>query len=163
MFAAALRHPIPKYRVGSPSLSSKASAVPVEAPEGTEAEAKAPLSSRQVARTVGLPRLSRISRPVNCSIFGMGLNLRSELCDQILHCRRSVFHEHQNDIALPCDFLSRQIFKRGFSCHAGKKAAKHMAYDARLKSIGPAKRFYLTTINLPEPKRRCSQTRTRSG
>ena len=89
----------------------KASAVPVEAPEGTEAEANAPPSSRQVARTVGLPRLSRISRPVNFSIFGMGLNLGDELCDQILNCGRSVFHKHQNNITLTGDVLCCQVFK----------------------------------------------------
>ncbi len=45
--------------------------MPVEAPDGTEAAPIEPLASRQVARTVGLPRLSRISKPPKLSIFGM--------------------------------------------------------------------------------------------
>src|SRR5450432_1021764 len=44
------------------SLSSTASCMPVEAPEGTAARPTAPLSSSTSTSTVGLPRESRISR-----------------------------------------------------------------------------------------------------
>ena len=47
----------------SPSRSSIASREPVEAPDGTAARPKAPPSRMTSASTVGLPRLSRISRP----------------------------------------------------------------------------------------------------
>jgi len=47
----------------SPSRSSIASRLPVDAPEGTAARPMVPLSSSTSHSTVGLPRLSRISRP----------------------------------------------------------------------------------------------------
>src|SRR6185369_8510077 len=47
----------------SPSRSSIASREPVDAPEGTAARPITPLSSSTSHSTVGLPRLSRISRP----------------------------------------------------------------------------------------------------
>jgi hypothetical protein len=81
MFAAAFRQPMPRYRLGSPSRSSQASAEPVDAPEGTEADAEIPPSRTQVARTVGLPRLSKISRPDNLSILGMSLDEFNKLRD----------------------------------------------------------------------------------
>ena len=43
------------------SLNSKASLVPVEAPEGTIAEPKPPISEITSTWTVGLPRESKIS------------------------------------------------------------------------------------------------------
>ena len=54
--------PFPTNRLGSPSLSSTASCSPVDAPLGTAARPWAPLDSTTSASTVGLPRLSRISR-----------------------------------------------------------------------------------------------------
>src|SRR5437870_10000135 len=54
--------PLPPYRCVSPSLSSTASRLPVEAPEGTAARPHAPESSWTSTSTVGLPRESRISR-----------------------------------------------------------------------------------------------------
>src|SRR2546428_3165092 len=54
--------PLPPYRCVSPSLSSTASGLPVEAPEGTAARPQAPDSSWTSASTVGYPRESRISR-----------------------------------------------------------------------------------------------------
>src|SRR3989442_566939 len=53
---------LPPYRCVSPSLSSSASRLPVEAPEGTAARPHAPDSSWTSASTVGYPRESRISR-----------------------------------------------------------------------------------------------------
>src|SRR6478752_3215610 len=55
--------PLPKKRCLSPSRSSIASREPVEAPEGTAARPMVPDSSSTSHSTVGLPRLSRISRP----------------------------------------------------------------------------------------------------
>ena len=46
----------------SPSRISRASRLPVDAPEGTAARAEMPLSSVTSTSTVGLPRESRISR-----------------------------------------------------------------------------------------------------
>src|SRR5213593_4555009 len=54
--------PLPPYRCVSPSRSSSASRLPVEAPEGTAARPQAPDSSWTSASTVGYPRESRISR-----------------------------------------------------------------------------------------------------
>ncbi|CFN73728.1 Uncharacterised protein [Bordetella pertussis] len=57
----------------SPSRSSMASREPVEAPEGTEARPIAPDSSSTSHSTVGLPRESRISRPMISTIALMVL------------------------------------------------------------------------------------------
>jgi hypothetical protein len=48
--------------------------VPVEAPDGTAARPKAPLSSVTSTSTVGLPRESRISRPVMSMIAVMAVS-----------------------------------------------------------------------------------------
>src|SRR6185437_1817642 len=61
--STALSTPLPRYRFLSPSRSSTASRVPVEAPEGTAARPMAPESRMTSASTVGLPRESMISRP----------------------------------------------------------------------------------------------------
>jgi len=45
--------------------------VPVDAPDGTEADALAPPRKVQLARTVGRPRLSRISRAWTASIIAI--------------------------------------------------------------------------------------------
>src|SRR5215831_13121397 len=68
-FATALRTPLPPYRAGSPSLNSRASRSPVDAPEGTAARPNAPPSSVTSTSTVGLPRESRISRACTWVIF----------------------------------------------------------------------------------------------
>src|SRR4030095_10096137 len=52
----------------SPSRSSIASRAPVEAPEGTAARPMTPDSSSTSHSTVGLPRESRISRPMMSTI-----------------------------------------------------------------------------------------------
>src|SRR5688500_11687888 len=67
--ATALRTPLPRYRLLSPSLSSSASRSPVDAPDGTPARPNAPPSSVTSTSTVGLPRESRISRPRTSAIF----------------------------------------------------------------------------------------------
>src|SRR5262249_27224417 len=59
----------------SPSRSSNASAEPVEAPEGTDADAHAPPLSSQVTATVGRPRLSRTSIARNAPIVIGLLNI----------------------------------------------------------------------------------------
>jgi len=58
----AFRTPLPPYRVLSPSRNSKASRLPVDAPEGTQAKALTPDDSVISTSTVGLPRESKISR-----------------------------------------------------------------------------------------------------
>ena len=68
-FETALRTPFPKYRFGSPSLSSIASCSPVDAPDGTEAIPVTPLSNVTSASTVGVPRESSISRAFIFEIF----------------------------------------------------------------------------------------------
>ena len=65
----ALRTPLPKYLVGSPSRSSTASCCPVDAPEGTEASALHPHSRITSTATVGVPLESRISRDFIFFIF----------------------------------------------------------------------------------------------
>src|SRR2546422_2147082 len=54
--------PCPAYAPGSPSRSSCASALPVDAPDGTEARPAIPPASSTSASTVGRPRESRIWR-----------------------------------------------------------------------------------------------------
>src|SRR3954463_8602171 len=66
--ATAFRTPLPPYRFLSPSRSSTASRVPVDAPEGTAARPCAPLSRKTSTSTVGLPRLSTTSRPRTLSM-----------------------------------------------------------------------------------------------
>src|SRR5712691_260236 len=61
-FFTASRTPLPPKRFLSPSRSSTASCSPVEAPLGTAARPAAPLDRVTSHSTVGLPRLSRISR-----------------------------------------------------------------------------------------------------
>src|SRR6266540_6814044 len=58
----ALRTPLPPYRLLSPSRSSTASCMPVDAPEGTIAVPRALPASSSSTATVGSPRESRISR-----------------------------------------------------------------------------------------------------
>src|SRR5436190_16293292 len=60
--------PLPRYRDLSPSRSSHASCSPVLAPEGTAARPTTPLSRMTSTSTVGLPRESRISRPLTSEI-----------------------------------------------------------------------------------------------
>src|SRR6185437_183805 len=72
MCSTALSTPLPRYRFLSPSRSSTASRVPVEAPEGTAALPVAPESRMTSASTVGLPRESMISRPRMAAIRLMG-------------------------------------------------------------------------------------------
>ena len=50
----ALRTPLPPYRFGSPSRSSSASRVPVDAPDGTAARPRAPDSRTTSTSTVGI-------------------------------------------------------------------------------------------------------------
>src|SRR5574341_2375890 len=62
-FATALETPFPIQRFLSSSRSSTASFSPVEAPDGTDARPRAPLSSTTSTSTVGFPRESNICRP----------------------------------------------------------------------------------------------------
>ena len=66
--ATARPTPLPPKRL-PPSRSSTASKAPVDAPEGTMARPSAPLSSTTSTSTVGLPRESRTSRPLTCSMM----------------------------------------------------------------------------------------------
>src|SRR5216684_7246983 len=68
MLPAALRVPLPRYRLGSLSRNSTASCSPVDAPEGTAARPIVPSARRTSDSTVGLPRESRISRPMTLMI-----------------------------------------------------------------------------------------------
>ena len=61
MFWIAFLTPLPKYRLLSSSLNSKASCIPVEAPLGTAALPKDPSSKTTSHSTVGFPLLSKIS------------------------------------------------------------------------------------------------------
>src|SRR5690348_15796225 len=70
-FSTAFCTPLPKKRCASPSRSSIASRVPVDAPEGTAARPIAPDSTSTSASTVGLPRESRISRAMTSTIAVM--------------------------------------------------------------------------------------------
>src|SRR5258708_5641194 len=69
MFPAAFRHPWPLYRFRSPSRSSTASADPLDAPAGTDANPVEPPVRSHHAPTVGLPRLSRSSWPTSLEIL----------------------------------------------------------------------------------------------
>src|SRR5438132_11808449 len=64
MLATALDTPFPIHRFLSPSRSSIASFSPVDAPDGTAARPRAPLSNTTSTSTVGFPRESRICRPL---------------------------------------------------------------------------------------------------
>src|SRR4051812_5700668 len=75
--AMALSTPLPPNLVLSPSRSSTASWAPVEAPEGTAARPKEPSSRSTSTSTVGLPRLSRISRAATLVIAVMMVLSRS--------------------------------------------------------------------------------------
>ena len=68
MLETAVRTPLPRKRSRSPSRSSTASWAPVDAPEGTAARPRTPVSRRTSASTVGLPLESRISRPFTSTI-----------------------------------------------------------------------------------------------
>src|SRR5688572_5084569 len=74
MLATALSTPLPRYRLLSPSRSSKASRVPVEAPDGAQALPMAPDSRITSAITVGLPRESITSKPLISTILLMGVS-----------------------------------------------------------------------------------------
>src|SRR5881227_944632 len=69
-FATACMTALPPY-ASPPSRSSTASCAPVDAPDGTAARPRAPLSSRTSTSSVGLPRESRIWRAWMDSIVGM--------------------------------------------------------------------------------------------
>ena len=62
------RTPRPRYRFASWSRSSWASCSPVDAPEGTMARPKPPLSRATSTSTVGFPRESRTSRAATLDI-----------------------------------------------------------------------------------------------
>jgi len=64
MFSTAFKTPFPSYLFLSPSRNSIASLSPVDAPLGTAARVKTPLSSITSASTVGLPLESSISLPL---------------------------------------------------------------------------------------------------
>ena len=66
--ATAFKTPLPRYLALSPSRSSNASLEPVEAPEGAQAEPKAPPAKSTSASTVGLPRESNTSRALMSAI-----------------------------------------------------------------------------------------------
>jgi hypothetical protein len=59
----------------SPSLNSKASLAPVDAPEGTLANPYPPKSVQTSTSTVGIPRESKISRPKILTIFDIYISL----------------------------------------------------------------------------------------
>jgi hypothetical protein len=66
---------LPKYLDLSLSLNSKASCSPVEAPEGTAALPKIPLSNNTSTSIVGLPLESKISLAKTQQIFGISFLL----------------------------------------------------------------------------------------
>src|SRR5713226_2745014 len=72
-FSTAVRTPLPPYRALSPSRSSWASCSPVEAPEGTAARPTLPEDTVTSHSSVGLPRLSRISRAWTSTISVMAV------------------------------------------------------------------------------------------
>src|SRR5687768_17276401 len=78
MLRTAFRTPLPRYRPASPSRSSRASCSPVDAPLGTAARPVSPLASVTSASTVGLPRLSRISRAAISMIVDMRFTVAME-------------------------------------------------------------------------------------
>src|SRR3989344_6921407 len=67
----ALRTPFPPYLLLSPSLSSIASLLPVDAPDGTAARPNDPSFRTTSASTVGFPLESRISLAIIFEIFGI--------------------------------------------------------------------------------------------
>ena len=62
-FSHAFNTPLPKYLFLSPSLNSKASYIPVDAPDGTAAR-KTPFPVTTSTSMVGFPLESRISREI---------------------------------------------------------------------------------------------------
>src|SRR5437868_12761954 len=72
----ALSTPLPRYRCRSPSRSSTASCVPVDAPLGTIAVPTAPPARNTSTQTVGSPRESRTSRARIISIVASDIRYR---------------------------------------------------------------------------------------
>ena len=105
-----------------------------------------------MARTVGLPRLSKISRPNNLSILGMSLDEFNKLRDQVTYTGWRTLHELQHDIPLPRLLHGRQIFKPRFPRHPGKQTAQGMTHCPRLQRI-PAQPRNCLEINSPEQVR----------
>ena len=68
IFSTAFKVPLPLY-LSSPSRSSTASYIPVDAPDGTLAAPIVPSESITSALTVGFPLESKISNPQILSIF----------------------------------------------------------------------------------------------
>src|SRR3712207_7845780 len=125
-FATARRHPNPPYRCRSPSLSSSASAAPVDAPEGTDAIPRAPPSSSQNARTVGRPRLSSISIPVTRTIFGTSLKPPHEVHHQSRHALGRVLQEGEHRLSLARALALVQVLQR--------RAARSEEHTSELQS-----------------------------
>ena len=150
MFSEARRQPRPRYLFASPSRSSKASAVPVDAPEGTDAEALTPSSRTQVARTVGLPRLSRISRPESCLIVGIGFDLVDKHLDQIWNLGCRLLNQSEDCLSLSHHLRRCQILQWRFSGYPRKQASERVSHDPRLQLPGPAQLMNSFPINLPE-------------
>src|SRR5713101_8858994 len=113
-FSTAVRTPLPPYRALSPSRSSWASCSPVEAPEGTAARPTLPEDTVTSHSSVGLPRLSRISRAWTSTISVMAVlqpgsarvarassrskAARRQACDPTFAGGRS--HPHRGGIAM---------------------------------------------------------------
>ena len=80
--AMALLTPLPMYWLLSPSRSSSASKMPVEAPDGTAARKRPPAAVCTSTSTVGLPRLSKMARA--CTFVSADFAARSAVEARIL-------------------------------------------------------------------------------
>src|SRR5687768_8194517 len=83
-----------------------ASREPVDAPEGTAARPMVPLSSSTSHSTVGLPRLSRISRPTMSTI---ALIASLSLKQKLLH---AFDHDHAHDRGALARRARLAVFRR---------------------------------------------------
>src|SRR3972149_6891740 len=99
-FATAFSMPLPPYRDRSPSRSSSASWIPVDAPDGTLARPWAPLASVTSTSTVGFARESSTSRArteamLFAAMFLLArrraplLRQGNRLFDRLRRCRRA--------------------------------------------------------------------------
>jgi len=77
--------------------------------KGTDAEALTPPSSVHVARTVGRPRLSRISRPDSFSIVGIVFDFINKGGDQVRNAFWRMRQKGQHDFPLSHCLGGRQI------------------------------------------------------
>src|SRR6266567_1666411 len=149
-FATAWSVPRPAYRSASPSRSSSASALPVEAPEGTMARPEAPSPSVTSTSTVGLPRESSTSRARTELMLAMSVGCLARALHALLEKGRMADHRgnlfqafrpleknalgHAPDLLL--GFLVLDILDRRLAVDARQHQAAEVPHRHALEVVG---------------------------